>query len=355
MKDRQFAIVIGALVLIGVILGILLYIGSDKEQEQLRPTEIVRQPPKVPKAPDVPITKEIPEPEKPQYIEPIAEAPMPTPIAGGKCKSEPRASVKKRSKLAPDGMVYVPGGAFVMGSPPDAGQDDESPAREVCVNGFYIDKYEVTNAQFQQFVDATDYVTDLEKKPASALGRSWRRPYGSDLTAEKLPEHPVVCVSWRDAIAYARWAGKRLPTEAEWEKAARGTDARMYPWGNKPPTAKLSNTADKSAGLKWSDSSLDDNQQYTAAVGSFPPGKSPYGLDDMSGNVWEWCLDWWDSDYYAEGPAKNPVGPPTGEFRVIRGGSWFDFIEGTRTAHRMYFNPQGASADIGFRCVKDAG
>jgi formylglycine-generating enzyme required for sulfatase activity len=327
MKDRQFAFVLGALALIVLMVGILLYIGSDRGQKE-KPAPERAPTAKVPKAPVVSVTEEIPEPEKPEQVEPIIEAPIPAPIASGKCKTDSRKSAKKRGQAAPEGMVYVPGGAFVMGSAPNVGHDDESPAREVCLNGFYIDKNEVTNAQFKQFVDATGYVTDLEKDPSFALGRSWRRPHGSELTAESIPDHPVVCVSWSDASIYARWAGKRLPTEAEWEKAARGTKAQVYPWGNTAPTGELSNIADKSAGLKWSDSSLDDNYQHTAPVGSFPSGKSDYGAFDMAGNVWEWCLDWWGSDYYADR---------------------------AKTAYRMYFRPHGASADIGFRCVRDAG
>ena len=358
MKDRQFALVLVALALIVVIIGVLLYIGSDRGPEErpaMEAERIAKQARKVPEPPAVPVIQEIPEPKEPEQIEPIIETPMPAPIASGKCMTESRASAKKRSQTAPEGMVYVQGGAFVMGSPPDVGHDDESPAHEVCLNGFYIDKYEVTNAQFKQFVDTTGYVTDLEKDPSSALGRNWRQPYGSKSSADDMLDHPVVCVTWKDANIYAQWAGKRLPTEAEWEKAARGTDARVYPWGNTPLTGELSNIADKSAGLRWSDSSLDDNYQHTAPVGSFPSGKSGYGAYDMAGNVWEWGLDWWGSDYYADSPVQNPTGPETGDFRVIRGGSWFDFLEGAKTPYRMYFRPQGASADIGFRCVRDAG
>jgi formylglycine-generating enzyme required for sulfatase activity len=359
MKDKQIALVIGSLALIVVIIGILLYIGSDKEQEGRPPMKaerVAKQPRKVPETPTVPVQEEISEPEQPVQIEPIVEAPLPAPIASGKCTTESKASAKKRRRATPAGMVYVPGGAFVMGSPPNVGHDDESPAHEVCLNGFYIDTYEVTNARFKEFVEATGYVTDLEKDPASALGRSWHHPYGpNSSSADDMPDHPVVCVSWNDAQTYAAWAGKRLPTEAEWEKAARGTDARVYPWGNTAPTAELSNIADKSAGLKWSEASLDDTHKQAAPAGAFPAGTSAYGADDMGGNVWEWCRDWWASDYYANSPAKNPLGPQTGDFKVIRGGSWFYSSEGTRAAHRMYFRPEGAGAAIGFRCVKNAG
>ncbi len=238
-----------------------------------------------------------------------------------------------------------------MGSPPVLGYADESPSRQVCLNGFYIDKNEVTNAQFKKFVDATGYVTEAEK---SSNARTWRHPNGPESNADNMANYPVVCVSWNDANAYARWAGKRLPTEAEWEKTARGTDGRIYPWGNASPTAALVNVADKSADLKWSNTSLDDTHKTAAPVGSFPGGKSVYGANDMAGNVSEWCYDWWNKDYYKTGPLQNPFGPQTGEFRVVRGGSWFSGAEAARTAQRMYMRPESSSAAIGFRCVKDA-
>jgi formylglycine-generating enzyme required for sulfatase activity len=255
---------------------------------------------------------------------------------------------------APKGMLYIPGGPFSMGSPPDAGYPDESPVHSVCVIGFYIDKHEVTNAQFKEFVEAIGYITDAEKNGSPDVP-TWRHPYGPESDAEQMPNYPVVCVSWNDANAYALWTGKRLPTEAEWEKAARGTDGRMYPWGNTAPAAASANIADKSGAFKWSDAVLDDTYKTASPVGSFPGGRSVYGVEDMAGNVWEWCFDWWNKDYYRASPSQNPAGPDTGEFKVIRGGSWFYSADGARTTHRMYFRPTGNGAAIGFRCVKDVG
>lgn len=372
MKNRQMAVVAIVVVLILLIGGGLLYMKSAERQEEMekekQAMEQIRIPKqaererqeaearKVPEAPAVPVPEEVSPGERPEPIEPVIEAPLLPPISTADCRAESVAIAKKRRDAAPEGMVYVPGGVFVMGSPPNVGHDDESPAHNVCVSGFYIDKHEVTNAQFRQFVDATGYVTVLEKDPSSAAGRNWRRPYGSESSAEDTPDHPVVCVSWDDANAYARWAGKRLPTEAEWEKAARGTDGRIYPWGNELAAGAINmNIADKNSTLLWRKVAFDDGYREIAPVGNFPAGKGPYGTDDMAGNVWEWCLDRWDRDYYGNSPAQNPTGPETGEFRVIRGGSWFYTTDGARTAYRLDFRPQGASAAIGFRCVKDAG
>lgn len=298
--------------------------------------------PAAPVAPSAPVT-EVAAPE-------LTVPPVAPPITAG-CKPDPLPVIKQRIVAAPEGMIYVPAGVFVMGSPPALGYADESPARQVCLNGFYIDRDEVTNAQFKKFVDATSHVTEAEK---SSSARTWRHPNGPESNADNMPNYPVVCVSWNDANAYARWAGKRLPTEAEWEKTARGTDGRIYPWGNTSPTAALANVADKSADLKWSNTSIDDAQKTAAPVGSFRGGKSVYGADDMAGNVSEWCYDWWNKDYYKSAPLQNPVGPQTGEFRVVRGGSWFSGAEAARTAQRMYMRPESSSAAIGFRCVKDA-
>ncbi len=381
MKGKQSTVVIIVVVVAVLIVIGLLYRRSAERQrkaeEDKQATEQARlareaqakrermEAGKVPEAPAVPAPEEAapseptepakPLPFEPVPIEPAVEVPMPPPISDAKCTPDSPAMVKKRQAAVPEGMVYVSSGVFIMGSSPDAGYTDETPAHRVCLSGFYIDKYEVTNAQFKKFVDATGYVTDAEKDVASQGGRTWRHPYGPESNADDMPNYPVLCVSWNDANAYANWAGKRLPTEAEWEKAARGTDGRIYPWGNAEPNAASANIADKSTGLKWSNASLDDKHKTAAPVGSFPGGKSAYGAEDMAGNVWEWCLDWWDSDFYKNSPSQNPTGPQAGEFKVIRGGSWFYNAAGAKAARRMYFRPTGSSAAIGFRCVKDVG
>jgi len=218
-------------------------------------------------------------------------------------------------------MVLIPAGEFLMGSDEF---DDEKPVHKVYLDDFYIDKYEVTNAQYKKFMDATGH-----KKP-----RYWDNPnYNA-------PDKPVVGVSWEDAAAYARWAGKRLPTEAEWEKAARGgLVGKRFVWGDEWPPPSGAGNFDIG----------DDGYEYTAPVGKFKP--NGYGLYDMAGNVWEWCGDWYDRDYYANSPGRNPKGPSSGEYRVLRGGSWyFNLTNNLRVANRNSLTPVSWSYYEGFRC-----
>ena len=263
-----------------------------------------------------------------------------------------------------DGMVqvYVPAGEFRMGS--EAGYDDEKPVHTVYLDAYWIDQTEVTNAQFTQFVAATGYKTTAEQEGwgwaynATAAewqqvsGAYWQRPQGPGSSLNGLANHPVVQVSWLDAAAYCTWAGRRLPTEAEWEKAARGTDARAYPWGNQFDGSRL-NFCDRNCPFDWRDSGVDDGYEFTAPVGSYPTGASPYGALDMAGNVWEWVADWYDSSYYQNSPARNPQGPATGEYRALRGGSWLYFDDFVRAANRYYYPPADRSSDFGFRCAQE--
>ncbi|MGB0386794.1 MAG: SUMF1/EgtB/PvdO family nonheme iron enzyme [Ardenticatenaceae bacterium] len=239
-----------------------------------------------------------------------------------------------------DGMtlLYVPQGKFLMGSKegdPDA-DDDEHPQHEVYLDAFWIDKTEVTNKMFARFVDQTGHQTDAEKQGSASPftgtsweeteGADWQHPHGPDSSVEGLEQHPVVQVTWNDAKAYCQWAGRRLPTEAEWEKAARGVPtqegSRIYPWGNQPVTGNRANLCDKNCPRSRRIDSIDDGYEFTAPVGTYPDGASPYGALDMAGNVSEWTADRYDADYYKYGPEDNPQGPSTGEYRVLRGGSW---------------------------------
>jgi len=217
-------------------------------------------------------------------------------------------------------MIAIPAGEFIMGSD----IEDERPPHLVFVEAYEIDEFEVTNQEFERFAWETGYVTDAEKVGDT----SWR------YWAEDKPNHPVVKVSRNDAKAYCEWTGKRLPTEAEWEKAARGTDERIYPWGNQWDADKA-NT--KEAGNRG-----------TTPVGSFPDGASPYVVMDMAGNVAEWTADWYNaypgSDYYS---------PYFGEkYRVIRGGGWFSDKELVRTTERSAGSETLANDDVGFRCAR---
>ena len=257
------------------------------------------------------------------------------------------------SEGPPAGMVLIPAGEILMGSKPGGGDGDESPQHKVYLDAYYIDVYEVTNAQYHQF-----WIADGEKKskhtPAS---------YGSSYmigdwpgVAETKPNYPVIGVTWYDATAYAEWAGKRLPTEAEWEKAASGTDERKWPWGDdfdlEIPT---SDTAGGNLKSKIHSNRRDGSDGYdntTAPVGTYPTGASPYGVYDMAGNVWEWIADWYDKDYYSNSPAKNPSGPDVGKLKVIRGGSWNHRENDQRCNNRYYTYPDSWGNTLGFRCVK---
>jgi iron(II)-dependent oxidoreductase len=239
---------------------------------------------------------------------------------GGK-KQE--VSAEEPLRPVPDGMVLVPGGYFTMGSD----TADESPKHKVWVDSFYMDKCEVTNRQYLEFVKATGH-----NKPA----------FSRDTSLNK-PNQPVVGVSYFDALCYVIWAGKRLPTEAEWEYAARGgLDGMDFPWGNDPPIRRCN---------YWPAGNPEaDGHKYSSAVGRFPANN--YGLFDMSGNAWEWCADLYDSAYYAISPEKNPAGPDSGYFRVLRGGSWLS-INPThlRCSSRLALKPFVQDRYYGFRCA----
>jgi len=230
-------------------------------------------------------------------------------------------------------MVYVPAGDFYMGSSDSdaSADDDEKPMHPVYLDEFWIDQFEVTNTAFARFVEATGYQTGAEKEGRS---RNWRN------AAEGKDDHPVVDVSWNDAVAYCEWVGKRLPTEAEWEKAARGTDGKIWPWGNDWDEDKANS---KEAG-----------PGHTTAVGSYPDGASPYGGMDMAGNAWEWVADWYQGDYYQTSPRSNPQGPNQGAYRVVRGGSWALPQGLARCASRFGFIPWVGRDDLSFRCASSS-
>ncbi len=321
-------------------------------------------------------------------------------------------------------MIEIPGGRFEMGFP--GGYDDEKIIHEVELDAFLIDRHEVTNRQFSGFVAATGHRTRSEKdgfcwsyirgKTAfEALeGADWRHPQGPGSSITDLQDHPVVCVSWHDAAAYAAWAGKRLPTEAEWEYAARGGSKRHFrarvrevdlasgshhgtngrshahasidstgsaisPDDNGAPHSKggaLSHSQPAAGAVEgpgpgpeldvelikanvWQgtwprENRLSDGYYYTAPVGGFSP--NVFGIQDMLGNVWEWTADWYLADYYRESPVRNPRGPATGEHRVARGGSWFcsaNYCSAYSTHYRGASPTDRGFNNVGFRCAAD--
>jgi len=227
--------------------------------------------------------------------------------------------------------ILIPAGAFIMGD--DNGRPDERPAHRVTLSAFRMAVLPVTNEEYAAYLAATGH------EPP----RFWDEP------AFNRPRQPVVGASWFDAVAYCDWLSSvhgarfRLPTEAEWEKAARGTDGRLYPWGNDPPTPLHANYA-----------KIGSNSHGTLLpVGTMEAGKSPYGVYDMAGNVWEWVSDWYDNDFYKNSPSQNPTGPPRGGFKVIRGGSWNSNPRTLRSADRYWDPPSFRSLYApGFRCAK---
>ncbi|PSQ54374.1 MAG: serine/threonine protein phosphatase [Bacteroidetes bacterium QH_10_64_37] len=288
---------------------------------------------------------------------------------------------------APDpptgGMVQVEGGSFLMGTETDEGfpADGEGPVREVHVDPFYIDIHHVTNAEFEAFLQDTGYVTDAETYGWSFVFQNfvddktakwaprvqqtpwwvqvddarWKWPEGRGSHVSNRQDHPVVHVSWNDAQAYCEWAGLRLPTEAEWEYAARGgLTQKRFPWGDElcPEGKHMCNIWQ---GDFPEHNTVEDGYRGTAPVQSFPPNE--YGLYEVAGNAWEWCYDWFSPDFHVEGPRENPNGPADGEAKVMRGGSYLchrSYCNRYRVAARSANTPDSTTGNLGFRCAADA-
>lgn len=313
-------------------------------------------------------------------------------------------------RYIPEGMVLIVGGEFTMGTSSEKARTDQKPAHKVKVNSFYMDATPITNRQFQAFVDATGYITTAEKAPtleeimaqvppgtpapssdmlvAASLvfkptegpvslknchiwwewkkGANWKHPLGKESSIVGKEDHPVVHISWYDANAYAKWAGKRLPTEAEWEYAARaGRDDVLYVWGNEEFSEEKPQCNIWQGEFPHT-STKKDGYYGTTAVKTYPA--NPYGLYDMAGNVWQWCADWYNTAYYDElakqGLVQNPKGPltsydpdePYAQKRVIRGGSFLchpSYCKGYEIPARMKTCPDTGLNHLGMRCVKD--
>jgi len=320
-------------------------------------------------------------------------------------------SVEENNAIGTDGMVFISGGTFMMGADNDQARRDEYPKHKVKVEGFWMDINEVTNAQFKKFVDETGYITLAERKPdweelkkqlppgtpkphpsmlvAGSMvfsppdypvplndysrwwkwvkGADWKHPKGPESSIKGLDSHPVVHVCWYDAMAYCKWSGKRLPTEAEWEYAARGgLDNQIYPWGNEHIESGNSKANSWQGEFPYLNALVDG--YYTSAPVKLYP-ENGYGLYDMAGNVWEWCFDWYDQNYYQSLPVnmatKNPKGPNKSfdrrnlyeKRRVVRGGSFLcndSYCSSYRVAARMSGTIDTGMSHTGFRCVKDS-
>ena len=282
----------------------------------------------------------------------------------------------------PEGMIWIESGSFIMGS--DQGLPDERPAHEVRLNGFWIDKYEVTNANFFKFVAETGYETYSEEVKDSLVFQSpsltpeqpvrpmswwrlvanadWQHPEGAKDSIERKESHPVVHVTYDDASAYCNWLDKDLPTEAQFEYAARGgLEGEIYSWGSQPRHRHETMTNHWQGTFPYHNENS-DGYANTAPVGSFPP--NDYGLYDITGNVWEWVSDWYHPNYYSNSPLTNPVGVPRSESldpneptlpkRSIRGGSFLcseNYCSGFRVSARMPAEPSSSTNHTGFRCV----
>jgi formylglycine-generating enzyme required for sulfatase activity len=225
-------------------------------------------------------------------------------------------------------MATIPEGVYTMGFDGTQALEDERPGHRVWLDTFAMDVHEVTTAQYAGFLSATN------------RGVPWQ---WETVNLSLHGDRPVIGVSWHDAEAYCQWKGKRLPTEAEWEKAARGTDGRLYPWGNQLPTKDFANFA---LGARFSYS------QVLLPVQSYEKGKSPYGLYQMAGNAYEWVQDWYATNYYEVSPDRNPQGPAQGQFKVMRGASWSDLPKYLLTYSRFKLPPATRNSYTGFRCAR---
>jgi len=256
-------------------------------------------------------------------------------VASSQDKAKPKVKASSKDKAKKLGMVVVPAGEFIRGS--EKGHPAEKPVKKIYLDEFWIDIYEVTVDEYFRCVKVGNCERPKEGGPACS---------GNVVNWEKKGRgnHPINCVTAFNAEVFCKWAGKRLPTEAEWEKAARGTDGRTYPWGE--AKADCNRAVMNDGGL------LGCGELSTWPVESKPSGVSPYGAHNMAGNVSEWTADRYDSKYYSTSPARNPQGPKSGVTRVIRGGCWFDFASNLRSAERISDGPSNAYDVLGFRCAR---
>jgi len=374
------AAVLGVGLCLALIIGVMVFSPNTlfPQAEQVLPTviELAVETPSgnIPAATDtalavveIPNTDPLPSPTIPAIETTLSPTPLIAPIDSTIISPKDEAT-----------LVYIPAGEFRMGSNINDAQrfcqkystnckvvEDEDPQHIIMLDEFWIDQYEVTNKQFEIFTTTTGYITDAEKDGKSKVwtnngvdfinGADWRHPTGSTDGIVGLENHPVVQVSWNDAYAYCKWSGRRLPTEAEWEKSARGDLNIDFPWGS-DFNCQYGNYDDETMidNYTVSDKINCDNFSRTAPVGNFPLGASPYNVYDLSGNVWEWVADWYEKEYYSNSPSVNPLGPADGNNKVIRGGSWFSEMKFLYIPYRDgEENYPGNRDDIlGFRCAQ---
>ena len=244
--------------------------------------------------------------------------------------------ISKENAPSIEGMIFIPGGSLMMGD--QNGCADAKPEHKVTVAGFYIDPFEVTHAEYKEFIDATGHPAPFVDPEQYLWAKDYNWTNGTFPAGKE--NHPVVLVCWDDAAAYAKWRGKRLPTEAEWEKASKGTQDLTFPWGNDWDAEKCN--------------SRETNRLASVVVTDFENDSSTDGVRNLAGNVWEWCADWYGKDYYRKSVSENPQGADRGATKVIRGGSWDTYgRERFQNSARESQFPSTKSYDIGFRCVKD--
>ena len=289
--------------------------------------------------------------------------------------------LERTAKGSTEGMIRLEGGSFLMGTNSTEGfaADGEGPVREIAVDPFYVDEAPVTNAQFREFTRSTGYRTDAERFGWSFVfrghllenaliedtvltanwwlkvtGAMWDRPEGPDANVDSREDYPVTHISWNDAAEFARWAGKRLPTEAEWEFAARGgLEQKRFPWGDElvPDGLHMCNVWQGEFPVH---DSAEDGYAGTSPVRAFPA--NGYGLFSASGNTWEWCADWFHPSFHLVGARRNPAGPSDGQSRVMKGGSYLchdSYCNRYRLAARTKNTPDSSATNVGFRCVRD--
>ena len=306
------------------------------------------------------------------------------PSAGGRATANSPDAMAQAAGDARERMIELPGGLFLMGTEDAQGfpQDGEGPVREVRVNPFWMDRFPVTNELFAQFVRDTAYKTESERFGWSFVfwahipkqqfqqlvadtvaaapwwcqvpGASWRTPEGPGSNIESRAHHPVVHVSWNDSVRFCDWSGQRLPTEAEWEYAARGgLVQKIHPWGDKlrPGGKHLCNIWQ---GEFPREDTGEDGYRGTCPVDAFPP--NGYGLYSVTGNTWEWCSDWFSPSFHQSGSRDNPQGPPEGQAKVIKGGSFLchhSYCNRYRVAARSSNTPDSTTSHMSFRCARD--